>query len=221
MTSHNSRTAGDGMRFGALAIVVAAPLLLAGCSGGAPADPGTSSPTAAASTSPSATPTPTPTPSAVYKPADASGPAQNVPVPVLPEVAKTETKEGLEAFAKYWFELLSYGYETGDTKRLSAVTSPDCTMCERAKQVQEGWHRDGRWLVGGRVTTPVINTTFATASDGNYQVALQVSQEAISYYNPDKSLDSAEPKPADSGNLMLAVFRDGAWFVQTVEPIVG
>lgn len=208
-------------RSGAGAFVVVGALMLAGCAGGAPADPGTTSLAPTGSASPSVAVTPTPTPSAAYKPADASGPAQNVPVPVLPEVAKTETKEGLEAFAKYWFELLSYGYETGDTKPLSNVTSPACTMCERAKEVQEGWHQDGRWLAGGKVATPVISTTFAKAADGNYQVAVQVSQEALSYYNADKSLDSAEPKPADSGNLMLAVFRDGAWFVQTVEPIVG
>lgn len=220
MTSINVSTPW-GMRSAAAGAVVAAALLLAGCAGGAPADPGTvtSTPTGSATASSSATPTPTP--SAVYKPADASGPAQNVPVPVLPEVAKTETKEGLEAFAKYWFELLSYGYETGDTKPLSAVTSSSCTMCERAKQVQEGWHQDGRWLVGGRVTTPSVNTTFNEAPGGNYQVAVQVSQEPLSYYNPDKSLDIMDPKPADSGSLMLVAFRDGAWFVQTVEPIVG
>ncbi|MGX1162233.1 hypothetical protein FBY31_3711 [Arthrobacter sp. SLBN-100] len=221
MTSHNSRSSLDGIRFGVLAFVVGGSLLLAGCSGEAPADPGTSLSTAAGSTSPSATPTPTPTPSAVYKPADASGPAQNVPVPVLPEVAKTETKEGLEAFAKYWFELLSYGYETGDTEAVSAITSANCAMCERSKQVQTGWHEDGRWLAGGQVTTPVVNTSFKKASDGQYQVAVQVSQEAMSYYNADGSLDSTDPKPADAGSLMLAVFRDGAWYVNTIEPIAG
>jgi hypothetical protein len=136
-------------------------------------------------------------------------------------VAKTETKEGLEAFARYWFELLSYGYETGNVRPLSKITSPSCMMCERAKQVQVGWHREGRWLKGGRVTTPVVNTTFRVASDGNYQVAVQVAQEALSYYNADGSLDSAEAKPVDSGSLMLVVFRDGAWFVNTVEPIAG
>lgn len=220
MTSMNVSTPW-GIRSAAAGAAVAAALMLAGCAGGAPADPGavSSTPTGSATSSPPSTPTPTPT--AVYKPADASGPAQNVPVPVLPEVAKTETKEGLEAFAKYWFELLSYGYETGDTRILSGLTSPSCTMCERAKEVQEGWHQEGRWLAGGKVTTPSITTTFIKASDGNYQVAIQVSQEPLSYYNPDKSLDSVDPKPADSGSLMLAVFRDGAWFVQTVEPIVG
>lgn len=226
MTSQNLFSSRDFFRSrlvpsGAAALVVGFTVALSGCAGGAPADPGTTSASDTDAATPGASATPTPTPAAVYKPADATGPAQNVPVPVLPEVAKTETKEGLEAFAKYWFELLSYGYETGDTKPLSALTSPACTMCERAKEVQQGWHQEGRWLAGGRITTPSINTTFVVAPDGNYQVAVQVSQEALSYYNSDKTLDETAPKPADSGNLMLAVFRQGSWFVQTVEPIVG
>ncbi|WP_258868455.1 DUF6318 family protein [Arthrobacter sp. RT-1] len=210
-----------GLRSGAVVFAAATCLALAGCAGGAPADPGTSSPAPTTTATSDPTPSPTPTPSAVYKPADASGPAQNVPVPVLPEVAKTETKEGLEAFAKYWFELLSYGYETGKTEQLSAVTSPSCIMCERAKEVQKGWNEGGRWLSGGKVTTPAISTNFRIAPDGNYQVAVQVSQEPLSYYNPDGSLDSADSKTANSGSLMLAVFKDGAWFVNTIEPIAG
>lgn len=226
MTSQNfftTRASGFGaLRSGAAVLAVGSALALSGCgAGGAPEPGGSSSQSASETPTPTASATPTSTPSAVYKPADASGPAQNVPVPVLPDVAKTETKEGLEAFAKYWFQLLSYGYETGDTKSISAITSPACTMCERAKQVQQGWHQEGRWLAGGRVNTPSVNTKFEVAPDGNYQVAVQVSQEALSYYNSDKSLDSTDPKPADSGSLMLVVFREGSWFVQTVEPIVG
>ncbi len=96
-------------------LVLAALLFTSACAG---VDAGQGTPSSAAPQSPSesasATASATPTASAIYKPADASGKAQNVPVPVLPEAAKAETKEGLEAFARYWFELLSYGYETGD-----------------------------------------------------------------------------------------------------------
>lgn len=181
------------------------------------AAPSAESPAASAS----ATPTATPTPTASYKPADASGRAQNVPVPVLPEAAKAETKEGLEAFARYWFQLLSYGYETGDTKRLVELTSPGCESCEHANKVITGWHNGGRWLVGGRITTPSVSTTFRVARDGNYQVAMQAAQEAISYYNSDGTLSSTDPKPEDTGNLMLATFKNGSWFVNNIQPIVG
>nr|WP_285241465.1 DUF6318 family protein [Pseudarthrobacter sp. MEB009] len=219
-----------GLNPGALTVLVCSLLVwsllvLAGCdSGGSPGQTSSASVTASAGPSESATlsatPTPTATPSGAYKPADASGPAQNVPVPVLPEVAKTRTKEGLEAFTRYWFELLSYGYETGDVAEISVLTNPVCAMCQQAKQVQQGWNSDGRWLAGGRITTPVVNTTYRE-SNGVYQVAVQVSQERLSYFNADGTLDSEDPKPADSGTLVLALFRDGAWFVDAVEPIVG
>lgn len=216
-----SRTSSSAIKRPWSAAVVAALLMSAtACSGGgAPpvASPTAESPSPSAASTPSATPTPT----LSYKPADAAGRAQNVPVPVLPEVAKSETKEGLEAFARYWFQLLSYGYETGDTTALLDITSPACRACERAKDVISGWHADGRWLVGGKTATPSVSTTFVVAPDGNYQVAIQVAQTSISYYNSDGTLHEATPKPEDTGNLMLAVFRDGAWYVNNIQRIVG
>src|SRR6478609_8135975 len=95
------------------------------CSGGGTPTPG-SPPAASQSPSGPATPSASPTPTAAYKPADASGKAQNVPVPELPEAAKAETKEGAMAFASHWFSLLSYGYETGELAPLEAATSPSC-----------------------------------------------------------------------------------------------
>lgn len=221
MTSQNSRTAGNGMRFGAIAIVVAASLLLAGCSGGAPADPGTSSPTAAASTSPSATPTPTPTPSAVYKPADASGPAQNVPVPVLPEVAKTETKEGAEAFTKYWFSVLSYAYETGDLALFESAAPNPCEACEKVSKVIKDWHSEGRWLVGGTLSTPVTNTTFTKGQNATYQVAVQVHQEPLSYMRANGTVARTDPQSPDQGNLLILAYGENGWSVVELGSIVG
>lgn len=207
----------------ALAALLLAALLGTGaCTAGQPPPPQTSEPRAEAATaSAPATPSATATPTPSYKPADASGKAQNVPVPVLPEVAKSETKEGLEAFAKYWFEVLSYGYETGDVSRLNELTSSGCESCEHAKEVITGWHSEGRWLTGGRVTTPAVSTTFKVARDGNYQVAVQAAQESLSYFNADGTLSSKDPKPEDTGNLMLATFSKGFWFVNNIQPIVG
>ncbi|WP_264196832.1 DUF6318 family protein [Arthrobacter sp. SO3] len=190
------------------------------CTGGG-TTPGATAASASLSPTASPTPTATPSPTASYKPADASGRAENVPVPVLPDAAKAETKEGLEAFARYWFSQLNYAYETGDVSRLSEVTSPACRACDRAKTVITGWHEGGRWLVGGRTETPSVSTTFKVAPDGNYQVAIQVSQVSISYYNADGTLHQADKKPEDTGNLMLAVFRDGSWYVNNIQPIVG
>lgn len=217
-----SRTPSPTRRFTTTATFLAALVLATSACTSGQASP-TAAPVPSASASASASPVVSATATAIhsYKPADAKGKAQNVPVPVLPEAAKKKTKEGLEAFARYWFQLLSYGYETGDTTRLTELTSVGCASCEHAKKVITGWHSDGRWLVGGRVTTPSVSTTFRVAADGNYQVAIQASQDGISYYNSDGTLSSKEPKPDDTGNLMLAVFKNGSWFVNNIQPIVG
>ncbi|MDQ0924744.1 hypothetical protein QF038_003252 [Pseudarthrobacter sp. W1I19] len=217
MTSHNSCTSG-GMRSGAIAFILLGSLVLAGCSGGAPADPGPSS-SASEPSSPSATPTPTPTPSAVYKPADASGPAQNVPVPVLPEVAKTETKEGLEAFAKYWFEQLNYAYQTGDIAGFDAVTSPNCVYCSKLTASLTTNYQGDRWLAGGKITTPASTTSFERSSDGNFQVILQVLQSPVIYYETGGKEFRTASDGSNTGNVLLANFVNGAWRVNDLHPI--
>ena len=220
MTSHNVPTSWRA-RSSAAAFLVAAGLLLAGCAGGAPADPGTATPAGTESASPSPSPSPTPTPTAVYKPADASGPAQNVPVPVLPEVAKTETKEGLEAFAKYWFSVLSYSYETGKIDAFESVEPESCAACQKVKEVIVNWHSDGRWLVGGKLTTPVADTNFVKDQGGKYKVAVQVHQEPLSYMRADGTTARTDPQAPDQGNLLVVAYENGAWSVAELGSIVG
>jgi hypothetical protein len=210
-----------GLRSGAVVFAAATCVALAGCAGGAPADPGTSSPAPTTSATSDPTPSPTPTPSAVYKPADASGPAQNVPVPVLPEVAKTETKEGAEAFTKYWFSVLSYAYETGDTAPFESLAPSPCEACQKVTKVIKDWHSEGRWLVGGKLSTPVANTTFIKSQDGRYQVAAQVHQEPLSYMRADGTVARTDPQAPDQGNLLILAYGKDAWSVVELGSIVG
>src|SRR6478736_4822990 len=123
----------------AAALLTAAVLTGTACTSGQ-ASPGATPSSGSPATSSSASPTPTPTPTASYKPADASGRAQNVPVPVLPEAAKAETKEGLEAFARYWYELLNYAYETGDLTRISSISSATCALCGKVFPGIKKWN---------------------------------------------------------------------------------
>ena len=219
MTSQNSFTS-RAVRSGAAALVVGLALALSGCnSGGSPGPGGTSSQVAEEKPTSSATATPTPTPSAVYKPADASGPARNVPVPVLPEVAKTETKEGLEAFTRYWFELLNYAYQTGDIAPVEAITSPSCEFCSNITNSLTTNYQGDRWLAGGRITIPAASTSFERSADANYQVILQVLQDAITYYERGGSEFRAATKPSNTGNVLLVGFENSAWRVNGLHPL--
>ena len=138
-------------------------------------------------------------------------------VPVLPDAAKVETKEGLEAFARYWYSTLSYAYETGDIEPLELVSSPTCVSCGRVKEVVQGWNSEGRWLAGGKMIVEGVQTKFIETNPAEYQVVVQVYQDALSYYRADKTLDEkTEPSPA-SGDIMVASYADGAWRAVTVE----
>lgn len=121
-------------RTSVMGIVLA--LLLGGCEyGTTPSEPPSATSTTTASpASGSSVPTPPPTSPAAYKPADAKGKAQNVPVPVMPELARENSKAGLEAFIGYWYATLSYAYETGDTKQLLPISSPACALAHRSER---------------------------------------------------------------------------------------
>jgi hypothetical protein len=197
---------------GAAALAFGLALALSGCNpGDSPGPGGTSSPVAADTPTATSTPTPTPTPSAVYKPADASGPAQNVPVPVLPEVAKTETKEGAEAFAKHWFSVLSYAYETGDTKPLSALSGPECIFCKGlVDNIEVAWS-DGKWISGGRIETPAVTADSVVGQPT--RVTLQVIQKELIIHNPDGSPYQEATPATNSGSQAVTTFTGDGWTV--------
>jgi hypothetical protein len=221
MTSHNLFTS-RRLRMATLAVAAAAALALSGCNtGGDPNSGGTTSPTSTATESAPPSATPTPTPTLAYKPADAAGRAQNVPVPVLPEVAKTETKEGALAFGSYFFSVLSYAYETGDLKLLESVAPESCAPCQRSSEAIRAWHSEGRWLAGGKLTTPTVETTFAKDIEAKYKVAVQVHQEPLSYFRADGTLARTDPQAADTGNLLIVSFQKNSWILHEVGSIVG
>ncbi|MBP2414607.1 hypothetical protein JOF48_003406 [Arthrobacter stackebrandtii] len=126
------------------AALIAGVLALVGCSTPPTATP--SSSTGAATSAPveSTAPPPTTAAPAVYKPATDQGPAENVPVPVLPDKAKEFSKEGLMAFTEYWYSTLGYAFETGDTKPMTDITGTGCPICSVMTKAAVAWHEEGR-----------------------------------------------------------------------------
>jgi hypothetical protein len=213
----------ERLRLPVISAVAVSVLALSGCSGGGdpqagPTATAVASPAASgsASATPSATPTPKPAP--VYKPADAKGRAQNVPVPVKPALADKNTKEGLEAFTKYWFSLLNYGYETGDLTSWSALTANSCAFCSTLKTSVSVGYRDGRWQVGGRLTTPSVQSKFK-ANSTSQQVVVQVIQEKTQYYKADKSVGRSPADGSNTASVVIAAYSGGHWAVSDLHPI--
>ncbi|MEJ1116443.1 DUF6318 family protein [Paenarthrobacter sp. CCNWLY172] len=206
-------------RTGAIAVGLA--LLLTGCQGGTtrsapPPEPDstTASPTTSASVpAASATPESPPT-SAVYKPADAKGKAENVPVPVMPELAKENSKAGLEAFIGYYYEVGNYVNETGNVAELSALSDPACLICTHLNEASIDSYKNGRWMVGGKMRTPTVEVDW-DPQEASHVARVQVIQDAIAYYNED----GTEGRPSDVATndvfVVVASFQTGWKVVDT------
>jgi hypothetical protein len=198
--------------------------LASGCTANASPPGSTDTSSAAQSTSPtisSSPPTSAMATTAVYKPADAAGPAQNVPIPVKPPLADEFSKEGLEAFARYWYSTLSYAYETGDMGPLEAVTDPGCQTCAKVKDSVVPWHSEGRWTVGGLLVVEAAQSTFKETPEGEYQVILIVHQEPITYYRADGTVAETKPATAPITDILVGPYTDGKWTTRTAEHVSG
>ncbi|MBT2587708.1 hypothetical protein J7I86_18015 [Arthrobacter sp. ISL-95] len=110
----------------------------------------------------------------------------------MPELAKENSKAGLEAFIRYWYELGNYADETGDVSGLSSLSTPECKACTQFRNAAADSSKNGRWIVGGKVRTPRIDVAWNDGDTGQ-QAKVQVIQEAITYFNAD----GTEGRPAD------------------------
>lgn len=204
-----------------LALLIAGALALAGCSS-PPKTAATTPPVSAPPTSePATTPAPTPSTAAIYKPATDKGPAENVPVPVLPEKAKEFSKEGLIAFTKYWYSTLGYAFETGDPEPMMTVSDTECRTCSAMKQATVAGHAGGKWISGGRMVIERPNSDFAKTPDGTYQAITMARQEQVRYFKADKSLSKDLGVTTARGDILVGSYRDGHWKAVTVEHIAG
>jgi hypothetical protein len=209
----------ERLRLPVISALAVSVLALSGCSGGgepqagptatAVASPATSG-SGSASATPSATPTPKSTPA--YKPADAKGRAQNVPVPVKPALADKNTKEGLEAFAKYWYQALSYAYETGDTSLVQSLSGPNCRFCSGlAEGLNSAWE-GGQWVAGGKIETPSIKGKF-TLGAKTQQATVQVIQSDIAIYKAPGKLLQAVTKETNTASQAVVSFDSRGWSI--------
>lgn len=156
---------------------------------------------------------------AAYQAATASGPAQNVPVPTLPAKAKEFSKDGLLAFAEYWYSTLGYIYETGDPRPMMAITDPECKTCSFVGEPVSSWYEDGGWIVGGKMTVHSAQTSFAATPTDTYQVILMVQQSQVSSFSKDAKLNSEREPSVAQADIFIAIYADDSWIAQTAEPL--
>ncbi|WP_156037180.1 DUF6318 family protein [Arthrobacter sp. UNC362MFTsu5.1] len=200
----------------ATAWTLCAVALLTSCSNEGPPPP--QLPTSISATaSPAADATVPPTASPI--PAGAHGPARNVVRPVMRPNGGDESKEGLENFTRYFFDLLSYGFETGDVDDWLKLTDPSCKFCSNLAGGIRAGYEGGKWLGGARVFTESVD---AMTKDGvlTRNVTLLVRQEEIRFFSPDGTETRAPKAQIEQPTVVFLSYREGAWFVDDMGRLV-
>lgn len=192
-----------------VAVSLAALMALTACQGPSSPSPSPSTTVSSASPTPAAS---KPTP------ASSTGPARNIPAPELPEAATKETDEGLTAFANYWIELLSYGYQTGDLKEFDKITKPGCETCSNITSDIKATYSKKGWIVGGESSFVDFNAAkgkFAADVSGLYSRLTKVQQNAATEFDSKgKVVESAPAKPAgDELFIVYASYESGRWIL--------
>jgi hypothetical protein len=161
---------------------------------------------------------PSPRPRPEHKAGDANGRAQNVPLPIKADLTDENTKAGVEEYTKYWFSLLSYGYETGDVTAWSHQTSPACVFCNALKKSISSGYEKGGWLAGGHVSTPSAQARFKIGAP-TQQVVVHVIQEKTTYYRADKSVGRSAAPGSNTAVVVMAKYAHGKWNISDMHPL--
>ncbi|WP_284975906.1 DUF6318 family protein [Arthrobacter sp. efr-133-TYG-104] len=130
----------------------------------------------------------------------------------MPELAKENSKAGLEAFIRYWYATYSYATETGDVGPWSLSTDTSTVSGAAYKKAIDANYTKGRWVVGGRITTPVIEVLWKDRQDSQ-SVRVQVIQEDIRYFDADGSPGQPETLATNTAEAVIAAYRSGRWRV--------
>ncbi|MFF0988814.1 DUF6318 family protein [Kocuria nitroreducens] len=194
-------------------------LLLTGC--GTDDDGAAASPSSAASSAAAASSEPSPdaTP-ADYVPASLDGPAQNVPKPVMPDLAREESRDGAQAFLDYWSDAMWYAYQTGDTSYARDITSDACEACLDELDDLDAVYEEGNWTIGGRESIKIAQAEMLRATDGVYKPIVVYKREPGQLISDSEVEVDAPGEPRDRSILYMD-FSDGSWIYITLAPIAG
>jgi hypothetical protein len=97
--------------------------------------------------------------------------------PALPSEAQQPTREGAEAFARYYFAVYNHAFLTADPSLLKELSDGQCIFCNSTISAVQDIHDQNEHVIGGRITV-----TSAVAAEGiptdRIVVNLRLDQDA-------------------------------------------
>ena len=138
----------------------------------------------------------------------------------MPEAAKVQSKEGLEAFARHWYELANYGYETGDTEPLRDVTLPTSGIGNFYEVINTGYAEDD-WIGRGHIKVRNMESEYVLTVENRYQIVADIFQDPVDFYEPNGSFTTVHPKINPGRQLMKIAYTEDGWRLENIVTLQG
>ncbi|WP_149956108.1 DUF6318 family protein [Zafaria cholistanensis] len=148
-------------------------------------------------------------------PATPTSPAQNVPVPELPEAAKEKTPEGAVAFTEFYVELMNYTWATNDVEPILKFTDPGCKACFSGTiSLAEFRNREKLHVVGGTVS---LGDLWGTVDGDDGTVVGPGEIDAYRSYEPLGKIAEDAPAVLDQLVTFTLVSDSESWKALSIE----
>lgn len=185
----------SGMVIRAVGLIVAAGLVLTGCTGSPPESDVSSATTG------------------VPTPAASASPSPSLPAkPERPEAMKRKDAEGAAAAAEYFIELYPYVMATGDTKEFEAMSHRACGFCSDALEQAESIQARHETWTGGEIQSTLLEMYERDAVTGIFPLDLEVEQAAANIADSE-GVTVFEGEDERSTYRVEAGRRGSAWVI--------
>jgi len=132
----------------------------------------------------------------------------------MPAAAKQHTREGAEAFARHFIDVINYAQETGETDAMGSISAPRCESCAQYISDIHEWYSEGS-VRGGLLTIKRLQTQPLRPGYSPTSV-LDVDVSPVQRF--DKAgVKTGAPEPGFSGQMFVSLsWEDGIWRVAEV-----
>lgn len=181
-------------------------LALAAC------DAGGGEPTTKPTTSTTTTSAPAETSSAPSE--EPSTPAAAAPNPADYPGMDKQTEEGAKQAYKYFWDTISFAYQSGDSRSVSALHSMDCTYCTKTTRAIDGLRdRNALWGPANNIYTEEVIETY-TPEKAVVTLAFNLTAHEESSDDFSTRTMAPEARYATAGQL---IWENDRWIVAAVD----
>lgn len=131
--------------------------------------------------------------------------------PTPSDLAQAPDKNGAEAFARYFIEVVEYTWRTGNSELLRSISHPDCKWCLHIADTTDARTKAGGWIEGARVAiTRTEEPTPIPDYPGYWNIFMDLNQDPHTHYTGKEVVEKEHLKV----RFQVQVMHDGdAWKV--------